>query len=160
MASYKYWSGKCKWARTSAPDQWGNWKVTLYPTPETLEEIRELQTQGLKTTIQKDEDGYYVTLRRPQEKNYGGKIKGFAPPVVLNADGSPAGNVMIGNGSDVTVKVEVYKYNIPASNGKKGVAIRMEAIRINNLVPYEKDSFPEDQALQVKGLDEQPQPIW
>ena len=147
-----YVEGKCKWARTQTPDPWGNYKITLYPTPESLEKIREL---GLKNTLKKDEEGYNVTFRRPTSKLMRGKITTFAPPIMLDIEGNPLYDVMIGNGSDVTLRLEVYDYTHPV--GGKGTAARLAAIRVDNLVPFQKErDFEEDQQIQVGDLDKQP----
>src|SRR5688572_7094049 len=99
--------GKGKWIRPQSPDKYGNWSMVLYPNPESYNKLLELKQRGLKNEIKKDEDGYFTTLRRPQQKVYAGKVKGFAPPEIVGPDGLPF-HALIGNGSDVTAKIEVY----------------------------------------------------
>lgn len=170
--TYVYLKGKVKWCRPSATDQWGNWKTDIYPDAESLEKIRELQiaegnVAGIKTQLKKDDDGYYCTIRRPREKNYGGKMIGFTPPEVLDGtttlpDGSnpPLRDVNIGNGTDATLKCVVYQHRVPAGGaGAKGRAIRWEAIRVDNLVPFTgKNEFSEGEEKQTRGLAEEPKP--
>lgn len=155
---YHFFSGKGKWVRTTAPDPWGNWKTDLYFNQESLDRYRQLHAEkGLMNRINKDDDGYYVTFKRPIEKQRrDGKKFGFAPPEVLHSDGTtPLRDTLVGNGSDITVKIELYNYNKPG--GGKGYATRLEAIRVDNLIPFDgKRDFEKDQEKQVRGLDEQP----
>lgn len=168
---YVYLKGKVKWFRASKPDDWGNWKTDLYLVPESLEKVRELQTassgvSGIKNTLKKDEEGYFITLRRPTAKTIRGKLVGFTPPEVLDGtktlpDGTnpPLGEVAVGNGSDVTIKLSVYQHGTPG--GGKAKACRWEAARIDNLVPYEgKSDFTEGEKEQIEGLSEQPAPLF
>lgn len=150
-----YFKGKAKWAnRLYVPDiEYKKWGLVLYPDPSSLEVIRDLQAQGVKNVLKKDDDGYYISLGRPTEKVIRGKVVPFSPPVVLGTDGNPT-TVPIGNGSDVTVKMEVYSHGTPT--GGKAKAMRLQSVRIDNLVPYAQASFtPEEQELTA-GLSEQP----
>lgn len=168
---FLYFKGKVKWCRPHQPDPWGNWKTEFYPIAEDLVRIKALkETQdgvsGIKNTIKKDEDGEFISLRRPQSKLMKGKVTGFAPPEVLDGattlpDGSnpPLRDTAIGNGSDATVKVSVYTHGTPG--GGKARACRWEAIRIDNLIPYEgRKDFTDIEERQIKGLAEQPKPLW
>lgn len=156
---YVYLQGKAKWARVTTPDPWGNWKITLYLTPDSYNEVMRLKAEGLKNIIKKDEDGHHVTLRRPVNKEIKGKLVGFAPPEVINPDGTPLRDVLIGNGSDVTVKLEVYSHKTPG--GGQAKAARLQGVRVDNLVVFELSrDFEEDQQYQVKGLQERPPQLW
>jgi hypothetical protein len=135
--------------------------VTVHPNNESLEKIRELQAEGLKNIIKKDDDGYLVTFSRPVQKTINGVVRGYTPPVVLNKDGTPFvhGDVQIGNGSDGTVKLEVYQHKTPG--GGKAKAARWEALRIDNLVPFKKErDFPADQQKSMAGLEDQPEQLF
>lgn len=162
-----YLSGKAKWAaKLFTPDQqYKCWSFLLYPDDPSYQKILEMKkgkegTQGILNVIKKDDDGYCMTLKRPTEKLFKGRMQGFTPPLVVNADNSPFNAQMsIGNGSDVTCKVEYYTYNRPT--GGKGSAIRLEAVRVDNLVPFEKEKdFKEAELKQVSGLTEQPPPLF
>jgi len=152
-----YLKGKAKWAnRLYIPDvEYKRWSLQLYPDNEALETIRELQAEGVKNVLKKDDEGYHIQLGRPTEKVIRGKVVAFTPPVVADANGSPT-SVAIGNGSDVTVKMEVYTHPTPGGGSAK--AMRLESVRIDNLVPFEKDSFNDEEKVQVQGLTEQPAP--
>ena len=164
---YIYLSGKAKWAnKLFAPDlKFKNWSVLLYPNEESYSKILELKkgkddVQGLLNIIKKDEDGYCLTLKRPTEKLIRGKMIGYAPPLVLNADNSPFNpqGPQLGNGSDITCKIEYYEYAKPA--GGRGSAIRLESVRVDNLVPFKKDDFSKADAQQASGLTDQPPPLF
>jgi hypothetical protein len=131
-----YVKGTAKWCIMHAPDSWGYYKMTLYPDSPSLERIRELQSAGLKNVLKKDEDGYNVTFRRPQNKMMRGKLVAFTPPEVLGPDGKTPLSALVGNGSEVTVKLEVYPHSTPG--GGKAVAARLAAVKVDNLVPYDQ----------------------
>ena len=163
---YVFLKGKTKWFRANQPDSYGNWKHQLWLDGPSLEKFRELQTtksgvQGIKNVLQKDDDGYYVTIRRPQQKLIRGKVVGFAPPEVLDGsktlpDGTnpPLRDVIVGNGSDIVTKIEVYSHPIPG--GGRAKAVRWMSSRIDNLVPYEgRKDFTEDEERLVKGIEDQ-----
>jgi hypothetical protein len=125
-----------------------------------LEIIRELQTKGIKNQFKKDEDGYYIQFSRPTERKMKGKVIGMTPPLVTNKEGQPMEGVAIGNGSDGTIKLEVYQH--PTPSGGKAHAARWDALRVDNLIPFNKDTdFPDPaQKEQAKGLDEQPEQLF
>jgi len=149
---YHVYQGKAKWVKPQAPDKYGNWSMVFYPNMDSYNKILELKERGLKSEIKKDEDGYHITFRRPQQKVYAGKVKGFAPPQIVGPDGLPF-DQLIGNGSDVSVKVEVFSYKTP--QGNEGLAARWLALRIDNLIPYEtKRDFDTDQSDAFRGMDE------
>lgn len=152
-----YFKGKCKWVRAHSPNEWGKWAMVLYPDNESLEKIRELQSKGLKNVIKKDDDGYNISISRPTQKMFKGKVQGFAPPKVLDKNGIDMGNTPVGNGSDGTVKCDVYSFKAPTG---AGIAMRWEALRVDNLVPFEKESFDPVTGEQVAGLAEQSEHIF
>lgn len=157
--------GKCKWAHVTRLNRYGDWSVELWPTPEDLEVLRELQSRGLKNTMMKDEDGYYMRFKRPPKKDIRlktGEVKTivFSPPTVAMADGSPLPNgVLTGNGSDVTLILEVYPHGTPG--GGKAVAARLEGLRVDSLVPFNPDSdYEPEEKKKVDELREQPERIF
>ena len=146
-----YLQGKSKWARLQSPDDWGNWKLNLYLTPESKKTFEDLK---VKNHLKRDDDGDFVAIKRPVQKMIKGKVMGLAPPVIVDKDGTPT-TEMIGNGSDVTVKCDYYSYKSP--QGEPGNAIRLAGVRIDNLVPYTpaKD-YTEADKKAVGALNEQP----
>jgi hypothetical protein len=162
--------GKGKWCqRLFAPDSaFGdpNWNFVLYPNEESLEKVKALKTNegknsGILNHLKKDEDGYYLQLKRPCTKNMKGKLVSFEPPLIMQSDGKTPWDreKAIGNGSDVTAKLECYGYPKPA--GGFGKAIRLYSVRVDNLVEYVKDrDLSEEQLKAAKGLDEQPEQLF
>jgi len=143
--------GKAKWVKPTAPDKYGNYSMVLYPNQESYNKLLDLKQRGLKNEIKKDEDGYSITLRRPQSKTYNGKVKGFAPPEIIGPDNLPF-RQLIGNGSDVTAKIEVYPYHTP--QGNSAIAMRWMALRVDNHVPYDKKDFDDEQYKAFAGFEE------
>jgi hypothetical protein len=147
-----YLQGKSKWTRVVQPNKFGDWSTDVYLTPESLDTFKTLK---VKNVIKKDEDGYYVSLRRPQSRMYRGKVQAFAPPVVVDAKGLPMTDP-IGNGSDLTCEVEHYSYKTP--QGDTAYAIRLGRIRVDNLVPFVKESRTAEEQENSAGLDTVPGP--
>lgn len=143
--------GKASWAKTKQPNQWDKWVVTLHPLTPDLELIRDMQAKGLKNVIKKDEDGYFTSFNRPTKRVRGNTTVTMDPPTVLNSDGSVFDG-MIGNGSDVTITLEVYEHRTPA--GGKAIAARLDTIQVDNLVPFTKEPEPD------LGLQKKPQVFW
>ena len=58
----------------------------------------------------------------------------FGPPKVVDAENKPWDEeVLVGNGSDITVKLNIWK-------GTKVTKVRWDGIRVDNLIPYEGGS--------------------
>jgi hypothetical protein len=155
--------GKCKWAKVQAPDlEYKNWNIKLYPTAKSIELFNKLREgeegiDGILNSIQNDEEGDFIILRRPMFKNFGRGDEPLEPPTVINSEGQPmARDVLIGDGSDITVKVERYVYNKPFKKGR-GSAIRLVGVKVENLVPYSRKDFSERQEKDAQGLEKQPQ---
>ncbi len=164
MANYNkseihYLQGKVAWFRPKVPNKWNKWSVQIHPNADGLELIRDLQSKGLKNQLKKDDDGYFLNVSRPVTKETAtGKILSFEPVKVFSADGSPFdGNV--GNGSDVTIKIEVYEHNTPG--GGKAKAMRWVSARIDNLVPFNSETDLNDFEKEASsGLKEQPEQLF
>ena len=141
-AEYIKVKGKLRWTKAlQVAETWdgpngpeSHWNVTVYPDSPSLEIIRELQGDGLKNKLKKDEDGWFVKFKRPTKRTIGGKKVDFeAPELTLN--GEPL-KEFIGNGSDAEVTLEVYKHRTPG--GGNSVAARLVSVNVTSLVPYEK----------------------
>lgn len=132
MATY-YFTGKCNYAKVYKPDLDfdkinSSWKIDLYMDDESWELFNDSGCQ-LKVKEDKKTGEKYVNFRRPTQKLIKDKIETFKPPVVVDKTNSPM-TADIGNGSTVTVKVEIY-------NTRKGKGHTLEAVRVEELVPYE-----------------------
>lgn len=157
-----YLTGKAKWVKAVQPDtMYNKWQVVLYPDEPSLVKIRQLQTEGLKNKLRKDDDGYNMNFSRPvtKENRKTGKQMPFSPPLVLNKDGQPYEGARIGNGSDVMLGLDVYSHTVPGSP-KGAKAARWVSIRVDNLVPFDKDNdFPDDEK-EASVIKDQPQQIF
>lgn len=157
---YIYLKGKVKWFRPRVLDMQfppPSWKAMHYLDSESKDKIIDLQTKGLKNKLGKDDEGYYINIRRPSFLTVKGAMVPLQPPVVLDKDGNIMDDPQVGNGSDVTTKMEVYSHKTP--QGGKSVAMRWESSRIDNLVPFERKSdFTPGEAKQTAGLVEQEPP--
>lgn len=160
-ATFEYVQGKASWVRIVKPDLTYNcWSITIHPTPDSLDKIRDWQAEGLKNMLKKDEDGYNVKFRCDVSKRRkDGSVWTFLQPEAVDKDGKPMDGSIIGNGSDVTLKLEVYEHGTPG--GGKAKAARLVGVRVDNLVPFdpEKDFRPEEKA-RVEGLAEQPEQLF
>lgn len=155
--------GKCKWAQLDHPDTKfsieGKWSIRLYPTQESYEALLELKKEGIRNQIKKDDDGYYTTFSRPCQKLFKGRLKAFEPPLIEDKDGNPLPrNTRIGNGSDVTVTVEVYYFQTPQKT--EGAAARLASVRIDSLVPFTREDYNTDEKRNAKALDKTPVQTW
>lgn len=158
---YFYLQGKAKWVKSTGPNKFGRWSHDIYLNDESLNIFKKLQegkptVEGIKNTLKKNEDGFYATISRDTSKLIKGKVVGFAPPIILDKTGQPLVDILVGNGSDITTKIEYYEYKKPIGS-QKGSAIRWHSTRVDNLIPFvSQRDFDEDQEKQVRGLGDQP----
>ena len=133
---YMYFTGLCKWAKLQTPDEYNGekkWKINVYLTKNEQKQFKE---SGLKLKLKEDDDGVYVTFSRPLEVKYpNGDVREFQAPEVIDAELNPI-DTLIGNGSTVTAKVEVFDSNF-------GIAHRLDKVRVDNLVKYEAPELEE-----------------
>jgi len=153
----EYVSGKLSWIRLVKPDLAFEpaWTVTIHPTPESLEKIRDWQGEGLKNVIKKDEDGYYTRFKcLVSRTRKDGTVWTFEAPQVINSEGQPMDGSAIGNGSDGTLKLEVYEH--PTPGGGRGIAARLIGVRIESLVPWSPEEDLREGEDTNKDLRERP----
>jgi hypothetical protein len=167
-STWIYLEGKVSWVHIHKPNQWNNWSLQLHLSNKSLEYLRELIAEkGLKTQIKKDDDGWFINLKRPTQLTLKtGKIVGLTQPEIFDGqhplqdkDGKTYYPILvepIGNGSDAVVKCDLYQYTIPMTNGKKGYALRLNSLRVDSLVPFNRPSFDDGLAIASKGLEDQP----
>lgn len=147
--------GKLMWCRLVDLNRYGKWSLDLYPDHDSLEKLRELQAEGVKNVIKKDDDGYHVQISRPATVEFSkGVVQSVTPPRVRDKDKQPLpSNVLVGNGSDGIVAVEVYTHRVPNSE-KRAKAMRLYGVEVHNLVPFElTDEAPGDEAGSKEGWD-------
>lgn len=133
MATKTYlFKGITKWAKVRKPDEmYDNYQVPLYLTEDSWKDFQE---SGIQLKIKEDTDGKFVTFkRRHVEFNYAKKAQQVnGPPAVhIFKDGTyqdfPDG--LIGNGSEVTLKVDAY-------DTRNGKGHRLISVGIDKLVEY------------------------
>lgn len=154
--------GKVGWVRHIMPNKFDKWSCQFWPDTESLERIRELQAEGVKNVIKKDDDGYNLQLSRPTTVEFRKGVKqGVTPPLITDMDGKPLENLAIGNGTDAVVVCEKYTHRVPNSE-KRATAIRWMGLKIENLVPFNVDSDYTNPELAetAKALAEEPKSIW
>lgn len=137
----EYLSGTVNWAKVFGKARLNyqkdarEWSLNLLPDNEAL---KTLKAHKLTDRIREDDDGTkYVTLRSKTDVN---DETSESPIRVYDAEYENwPNNTLIGNGSEVTVKVAIVDYG---PGKKKG--IYPEAILVTNLVPYVREDFPEE----------------
>ncbi len=145
-------TGKVAWFRSKVPNKWNKWSVQIHPDNAGLELIRDLQAQGVKNQLKKDDDGYFASFSRPVTKTTStGKIISFKPVEVFHNGELLIDNV--GNGSDVILKLEVYSHDTPG--GGKAKAIRWVSANVINLVPFETSRDLNNEEKETGGYKEQ-----
>ena len=142
--------GTLNWTRTGEPDHKfdnestdGKWSTQIIPERDDLDKIRDLQSEGLKNVVKKnDNNEYYVNFGRVHKKlnPKTGEVKKInKPPFTLDADGNAMDPKLIGNGSKGEVHLRVYEH--PTPTGNKAKAAELEGVKITELVEYKSGSF-------------------
>ena len=133
-----YLTGKGAWFhKLFEPDDYQGvekWKFNFYPDARSMEKFKAL---GTTKKIKNDDIGEYVILDRPVDKPWpvkDGENPQFDPPRITDADGEEwPSDMIIGNGSSVTIKISPYQFKFKA---KVGTAVRLEAVRVDEWVEY------------------------
>jgi hypothetical protein len=147
--------GKIKWANglfdlktLTAPDGREDtfWSVSFYPDDKGLDIVYNLQSQGVKNNIRRDEDGFNINYKRPKVKKMRGEMVEFDPPYVTGPDGSKWDrSEQINQMAEAEVDLAVYSHQIPGST-KKAKAVRLEGVQVlnNSLVNSDGVDQPEE----------------
>lgn len=144
-----YLSGKGSWFKLVEPDEYRgtkNWKFDFYPDDKSWAAIK---AQGIQKKVKENEDGKFISLARPVAKKWklkDGESPEFDPPRILGPDDQPWDtSVIIGNGSAVTIKIEVYQTSM-------GPGTRLDVVRVDDHVPYEgSEGLPPAPVREVTG---------
>lgn len=127
-----YFTGQCRYAKlreNQLDPKYNKWAIDLNPDDESYQLFLD---SGSRLKVKEDEEGNkWITFNRKKEMvKRDGTVVEFGPPAVAWRDGEPDDfNGNIGNGSKVTVKVEVY-------DSAAGKGTRLEAVRVEELVEY------------------------
>lgn len=123
--------GRIKWCKHIRPDAtYNKWSVVMYVTGTELDKVREWQAMGIKNSVKKDEDGWYITLSRKTSITVKGREVGLEPPRVVDTEGKPIDQA-IGNGSDGTAHCILW-----SSKNYPGKNLRWQSLRVDNLIPF------------------------
>lgn len=160
-----YFKGKGSWFKNlqQGDHEYKNWNVKLHFTPESYQDFMKLkdkkgEADGILNEVKKDDDGYFHVFKRPFFKDFGQGPEPLLPPEIIDADGNIwKKDDFIGNGSDITIKCELYSYKNRMSK-RPGRAIRLVSVKVDNLVPFSKDDLRPAEKKMLEGLAEQPKP--
>lgn len=132
-----YWSGKCAWPKLLTPDpMYNNYSIEVALDSRSLSEFLE---SGAQTVLKEKEGMKWAKLRRATSRVMNGTIETLGPPPVLGPDNKPFSEP-VGAGSTVTCKVLVY-------DTKKGKGTRLEAVRVEEYIPYTGGNIIEDDGI-------------
>jgi len=139
----KYIKGELVWVKTQKdrPEEFEgkkSWSCTVYPDKESLEIIREMQADGIKNKVKKDDKGWFIKFSRPTQKvNKEGKVtKVFDAPFVVDESGAVVGGP-ISNGAIGTLKIDLYEHPV---KGGTSHAARLEGIKLHDYKIYGADA--------------------
>ena len=122
-----YLTGEAHWAKLKKPDdKYNNWCIDLKLDEEGMLAFKK---SGMQLKINEGK----IKLRRPVQRLIKGDLVKFDPPSLLDENNDPL-DVLVGNGSRVTCKVSVY-------DTQKGKGHRLDAVRVEDLVEYEKEEI-------------------
>lgn len=141
MATKHYiFKGITKWCKVRTPDEeYQNYQVPLYMDEQSW---ADFEASGIQLKVKKDKETNepFVTFKRKHAEynNFKKENQINGPPkvLVLQEDGTytPLGDdVLIGNGSEVSVKVEVY-------DTKAGVGHRLLSVGVSKLIEYKPNT--------------------
>lgn len=153
--------GLVSYAKIYEPDDYNGkefWSLNLHPDEENRDKIK---AAGCQTKFKKEGNeeysnvpGGFYKFKRDLEATIKGEKVEFNPPEVFDADGKPlvtydgsemkGQKLLIGNGSKISVTLEVYKTQI-------GNGTRLRSIKILDLIKYDpnKDKVEDSEKEEV-----------
>lgn len=150
-----YFKGKVKWAKVydtpkddTFKDKKGRtitkkaaWSLDLYMDDQSMAAYKK---SGIQRKIREDADGHeFVQFDRPLKIKIKDEERTLEAPKILDSENNEyEGEARIGNDSLVTISVDVY-------DTQMGKGSRLEAIRIEELVEYTKNSISEDTPVEM-----------
>jgi hypothetical protein len=126
-----YFKGKIFWAFVHKTDKYDKYSFNF--VPEDAEVRKAVKATGVRNGIKEDKDGNLFYKFRRDAKD--------GPIYVTDPEGKPIES-LIGNGSDVVVKLGVEKFVSPTH----GPVVRSKVLGVvvTNLIPYEKKEAAPD----------------
>ena len=117
--------GKAYWAKLNTPDEMsGKYQIDVCNLSDA--DITSLEKHGVQPKSRDDERGTFITARSK-----------FDVPVI-SSDKEGMNGTLIGNGSDVKVKIGFNKDHPMVS--QYGTSMYLNKVMVTNLVAYEKDT--------------------
>lgn len=149
-----YFKGKARWAKVTGEPKSetftykgktitkpAQWSLDLFMDEPSLKAFKNSDSQ-LKVRTDKETEMDFVSFHRPLTIKVKDEDIKLNPPEVLNSENEPITD-LIGNGSEVTIKVSMF-------NTRMGTGTRLEAVRVENLIPYEsKTQVSEDTPIEL-----------
>lgn len=133
-----YFSGVANWAKVKTPvDNYDTTKPQEYKIDVVLDNKswKLFEESGCQLRPKQTPDGErYVTFKCPVEATIKSKVVTFKP-TVLNSDNQPFDG-LIGNGSGVTCKVDVYPTRM-------GMGHRLDTVRVDSLIEFAGGGTPQ-----------------
>ncbi len=110
-------SGKAQWAKVHAPDSMSDkYQIDVFLDPDSLKLADKV---GLTL---KEKDGTFVTAKSKKAPVVVDKDRHTIPP-----------SQMVGNGSQVSIKVTPFEYDF---KGQRGITAILQAVKVLTLVDY------------------------
>ncbi len=124
-----YMTGVSGWTHLGQPGKYGNYTVDMYLDDESWEKFDKV---GLQLKPKEDDQGKYVTFRRPPSQQLiNGTIIEHGPAKIVDDNGDPFEEPnRIWRGSKLTCRLVVY-------DTIKGKGHRLEAVRVEELAERE-----------------------
>ena len=133
-----YATGKAMWANVSSPNT--RFSPHKYMITLLTDEDTAMELEGAGLTQSRDRAGnpkydqpafsFSKTATRKVKNNKTNELEEVtnSPPKLIDADGNPL-DCLVGNGSDVTVKIRPY-------NSPYGTFAELIAVKVNELIEY------------------------
>lgn len=139
MSGTFYFQGTARWAKVHKPDsKYNKYSVDLYMDEPSWSSFRK---SGLQLKVREDDNGKFVKFSLAASRLVKDEVI-KAKPEVYDADNNPM-TKDIGNGSKVTIKVEVF-------DTANGPGHRLVAIRADELVEYDDPKKVSDDSIEVE----------
>jgi hypothetical protein len=140
MATY-YFSGEARYPKLSEPvDKYNPAEGKEWTIDVKLDDASEALFTESGCQLRKSKDGEgFRTFRRPVSKMINEDLVEYDPPKVLDEKNDvldPELVKALGNGSKVTIKVEIY-------GTRKGKGHTLEAVRVDEYVQYNATKAPD-----------------
>jgi hypothetical protein len=136
----KYLSGQIKWHKNKELDKYNKRTLDLYMDADNWTKYRSFEL-GAKSREDKDGNSFVTLNRKKIGYGKGGVEYELGPWQILDSADEPFDGE-VWNGSDVTVKLEVYYSKQTGMNVARVEAVRVEKLSENNREPDEAIERP------------------